>query len=681
MKKINLLFVFLLFALLCIHVFGKNATKLVKQNVPLGKQSLKSNAHEPAADSGVFLLHKLEHLIGKETYKRVKANDKITYTITFKLADRGTPATLNAVLETNLLNEPLALKIGGKLSGGLSMNDTIHMSNGLASVRLKDSAYAAKLTSFTFPAPAYAPGTLQQELLGYWNSHRRPLVMKILPYGSVQIRMRGTDTFIVNKQPVVLSRYTINGLVWGNEFLWADKQGHLIGLITNDNTGDKFEFIREPYESLLSQFIHKTAVYGTRLLAAQLGESRTTPMIAITGGTWIDVITGKTEPNSIVIIENGIIRAIGKVGMLKVPAYSTIIDARGKTILPGLWDMHAHFGQAEWGPAYLAAGVTTIRDCTDEFDYINPAEKVISGGEGIGPRILKAGLIDGTGPNAFGMVQADTKEEAIAAVDRYQKNGYVQIKIYSSVKPAIVKAICEEAHRVGLTVTGHIPAGMTLKQGIDSGMDMVNHIYYVQPMMKLNKDYSINFDDSVTRAAIGFLAAHHTVVDPTIGSMELTFRPKQGEITGIEPAFYTFPDVLQRRFKDAGMDQATSGRYQPLYQGMLKLVKVLFDAGVPIVAGSDQEFPGYSLDRELELYVQAGLTPIQALQSATIVPARVMGMDKETGSIEEGKQSDLMIVDGSPLVHIRDIRKVVLTIKGNHIYNPTKLHILAGFSK
>ncbi|WP_259065164.1 amidohydrolase family protein [Mucilaginibacter sp. X4EP1] len=680
MKKINLLFIFFLFAVLYVNVFGKNATTLVKQNVPPGKQSLKSNARDPA-DSGVFLLHKLEHLIGKETYHNVKAQDKINCAITFKVADRGTPAMLNAALETTLLNEPVNLKFSGKISSGLSINDTIHMSNGLANIKLKDSTYTTKLTSFTFPVPANAPGTLQQELLRYWNSHHRPSVIKTLPYGSVQIRMRGTDTFIVNKQPVVCNCYTINGLVWGNEFLWADKQGDLIGLISNDNTGDKFEFIREPYESLLSQFIHKTAVYGTRLLTAQLGESRATPVIAITGGTLIDVNTGKAEPNSVIILEHGIIKSIGKVGILKVPAHSTIIDARGKTILPGLWDMHAHFGQAEWGPAYLAAGVTTIRDCTDEFDYINPAEKVISGGKGIGPRILKAGLIDGTGPNAFGIVQANTKEGAKAAVDRYQKNGYVQIKIYSSVKPAIVKAICEEAHRVGLTVTGHIPAGMTLKQGIDSGMDMVNHIYYVQPMMKLNKDYSINFDDSVTRAAIGFLAAHHTVVDPTIGSMELTFRPKQGDITGIEPAFYTFPEVLQRRFKDAGMDQATSDRYQPLYQDMLRLVKVLFDAGVPVVAGSDQGFPGYSLDRELELYVQAGLTQLQAIQSATIVPARVMGMDKETGSIEEGKQADMVIVDGNPLIHIRDIRKVVLTIKGNHIYHPTNLHILAGFSK
>jgi len=220
---------------------------------------------------------------------------------------------------------------------------------------------------------------------------------------------------------------------------------------------------------------------------------------------------------------------------------------------------------------------------------------------------------------------------------------------------------------------------MTLKQGIDSGMDMVNHIYYVQPMMKLNKDRSINFEDSVTKKAIAFIAVHQTVVDPTIGSMELIFRSKQSNITNIEPAFNTFPEALQRRFIGSGMDQATAEKYQPLYQGMLKLVKVLYDSGVPIVAGSDEGFPGYSVDREIELYVQAGLTPLQAIQSATIVPAKVMGMDKQTGSLAAGKRADLIVIDGNPLIQIRDIRKVLFTIKGNRIYDPVKLYKLLGY--
>ncbi len=677
MKKKSLLILFTL-SIYFSYALVKNMPQGKLHNL-IANQSLKNTAQTNVSDSGVFILHKLENPIGEEVYKMDKLGESIFYNIKFNLTDRGKPVFLSAELKTSQRHEPLYLKTKGRISASVNVNDTITYKKGLAQIKTGDATYIEKLNEYNFPVENYTPGTLQQELLRYWNSHSQPLVIKTQPYGSVRIRMRGVDNFILNNQRVLLRRYSINGLVWGNEFLWADKQGNLIGLITNDNTGDKFEFIRKPYEPLLSQFIHKTAIYGTRLLAAQLAKEPATPIIAITGGTLIDVTTGKAEPNSLIIIENGVIKSVGQMGALQIPAHSNIIDARGKTILPGLWDMHAHFGQAEWGPAYLAAGVTTIRDCTDEFDYIVSVEKEINMDHGIGPRILKAGLIDGTGPNSFGIVQADTKEEAIAAVDRYQKYGYVQIKIYSAVKPAIVKAICEEAHRIGLTVTGHIPAGMTLKQGIDSGMDMVNHIYYVQPMMKLNKDRSINFEDSVTKTAIAFLATHQIVVDPTIGSMELIFRSKHREMKDIEPAFYTFPEALQRRFNGSGMDQATAEKYQPLYQGMLKLVKVLSDAGVPVVAGSDQGFPGLSLDREIELYVQAGLTPMQAIQSATIVPAKAMGRDKQSGSLAEGKLADLVVIDGNPLIQIQDIRKVLFTIKGNRIYQPVKLHQLLGY--
>ena len=214
-----------------------------------------------------------------------------------------------------------------------------------------------------------------------------------------------------------------------------------------------------------------------------------------------------------------LIKQAGKRSEIQIPAGAKIIDATGKTILPGLWDMHAHFEQAEWGPAYLAVGATTVRDCGNEFAYINAVKKAIDGGQGIGPLILKAGIIDGKGPYALGVIQADTKEEAIKDVDRYYDNGFVQIKIYSSVKPAIVKAICDEAHRRGLTVTGHIPIGMTLQQGVDSGMDMVNHVQYVYSIMKRNKDRSINFDDSTSKAAIKFLLRNclRVVIDPDIG--------------------------------------------------------------------------------------------------------------------------------------------------------------------
>jgi imidazolonepropionase-like amidohydrolase len=399
------------------------------------------------------------------------------------------------------------------------------------------------------------------------------------------------------------------------------------------------------------------------------------------GGKVLDVQTGNYINDAVVIVENGIIKSIGAAASVKIPAHAQIINVKGKTIVPGVWDMHSHFEQAEWGPAYLAAGVTTVRDCGNEFVYINAIKKAIDSHQGVGPLILKAGIIDGPGNMGLGIVRASTVEEAEKAVQMYKDNGFVQIKIYSSVQPAIVKAITTAAHRVGLSVTGHVPEDMSTVAGIDSGMDQINHIQYVYAMMKKNKDQSINIKDSANVAAIDFLKSHHTVIDPTIGVFEMVFRSVKDDILQMEPNYYSLPLPLQSLFSNMGMPPAQAKAYQPMYKAMQDLVKTLHDNGIPIVAGTDMGFPGYSVARELELYVQAGLTPLEALQTATIAPAQVMHLDAHSGSITTGKQADLLILDADPLTDIRNIRKVFMVIKEGQVYDPKQLHTMVGFSK
>jgi imidazolonepropionase-like amidohydrolase len=635
-----------------------------------------------AIDSGTFYLHKFEQHIGQETYHTVKTGNEITYIIDFKFTDRGSAVPLKAELKLTDTYEPLSLKVKGKNSRVSSINDSVSITGNIAHIKVDDSTFTKPFTPLTFPVAGYAPGTVQQELLQYWKNHHQPANIITLPFGSVQIKRDGGDTLAYDGKLMLLDRYTIGGLIWGNELIWTDHEGKMICLITNDAEADKMEMMRQPYENLLPELISRAATYSMRLLAkATPRAGAANNIIAVTGGTMLDVVNSKAIPNSVVVIENGIIRSVGIMGSVTIPANAKIIDAKGKFVLPGLWDMHAHFEQAEWGPAYLAVGVTTVRDCGNEFSYINAIKKAIDDGKGVGPEILKAGIIDGKGPSALGIIQADTKEEAIKAVDRYFDNGFIQIKIYSSVKPEIVKAICDEAHRLGLTVTGHIPNRMTLKAGVDSGMDMVNHVQYVFSMLKREKGLVINFSDPANIAAIDYIKQHHVVIDPTVGVFEMIYRNSKDDIIKMEPAFYTLPLPLQAIFKDTGLDPKTAALYKPMYDEYLALVKILYDAGVPIVAGTDQGFPGYSLDRELELYVQAGLTPMQAIQCATITPARVLKMENRTGAIEAGKQGDLVVIDGDPLTNIRDIRKVSTVIKGGKIFNPVKLHQLVGFSK
>jgi len=634
-------------------------------------------------DSGTFFLHKFAQHIGKETYWVTKYKDSIKYNVDFKFVDRGSPVPLKARLKLTATGNPLELVVKGQTSRFSTIDDSVRVLDDGVVFKVDEKLTAYKTHQhLSFPVAGYSPTLVQQAMLQYWKKNKQPATIKTLPFGSVQIKKDGTDQLTFNGKPLLLNRFTVSGLVWGNELIWTDAGGKLICLITNDAEGDKLESVRKEYEGLLTELISKAAIYGMRFFAkAAAPAGVVNKVIAITGGNLFDVNTGTSGPNAVVLIENGLIKMTGKVGSVKIPANAKVISASGKTILPGLWDMHAHFEQAEWGPAYLAAGVTTVRDCGNEFEYINAIKNAIDGGRGVGPNILKAGIIDGKGPMSLGVIQADTKEEAVKAVDRYKENGFAQIKIYSSVKPAIVKAICNEAHKVGLTVTGHIPNGMTLQQGVDSGMNMVNHEQYVYAILKRNKDRSVDFEDSVSVAAIKFIKDHHVVIDPTLGVFELAFRNVKDSITNLEPAYSTLPSPLQTLFKNMGMEPANAMKFQPVMQSMVTSVKRLYDAGVIIVAGTDMGFPGFSLDRELELYVSAGLTPAQAIKTATITPAQAMGVDKQTGSIEAGKQADIILIDGDPLNNISNIRKVSMVIKAGRIYDPVSLHRMAGFSR
>jgi len=639
--------------------------------------TLSATAQTP--DSGTFLLHKFAQNIGKEHYSLQHTEAGPQYSIDFKFVDRGSPVPLKAELAMTQENEPRSLIIKGNTSRFSTINDSIQINDRAAFIRVDDSSYSRDLGPLAFPVAGYSPGTVQMLLLKYWESHGRPASIPILPTGAVQIRLDGDDVIDQDK-PLRLRRYVISGLVWGNELMWTRTDGELVCLITNDAEGDKLEMMLEPYESLLPTLLTRAAGYGMEMFTRGTILPKAKPT-AIVGGTLIDVTNGASINNSVVLLDGGLIKATGRSGELAVPNGYTVIHAEGKTILPGLWDMHAHFEQAEWGPAYLAAGVTTVRDCGNEFEYINAIQGAIDGGKGVGPHIEKAGIVDGPGAMGLGIIRASTPEEAVAVVKKYKDNGFVQIKIYSSIKPDVLKAICQEAHRQGLTVTGHIPEGMTIQQGIEDGMDMVNHVQYVYSVMKMGKDRSVDVNDSANQRVFRFIKEHGTVLDPTVGVFEMVFRNTKDDITRMEPAFHSLPLPLQALFSNMGMPPANADRFKPILESMSRIVKAMHDQGIPIVAGTDMGFPGYSLDRELELYVAAGLTPLEAIQTATLIPARVMKQDKVAGTIAPGHRADLIIVEGNPLTQIRDIRNVRTVVKEGQVYDPANLHGLAGFGK
>jgi imidazolonepropionase-like amidohydrolase len=412
--------------------------------------------------------------------------------------------------------------------------------------------------------------------------------------------------------------------------------------------------------------------------------------LAIVGGTLIDG-TGTSVPDSAVVIHNGQIVAVGSRAKVKIPKAAHLVDAKGKFLLPGLWDMHAHFEQVEWGPIYLAAGATTVRDCGNEFEFITAVRDAIAQGHGLGPRLLLAGIVDGSGPLAAGVQRVDTPEQARMWADRYHAAGFQQMKIYSSVKLQEVKAVADEAHRLGMTVTGHIPEGLNAFQTIEAGQDQINHIQYVADIMhaplpegtsrveRRKALADLNLDSPDAAKAVSFLKDHHTVVDPTIALSELFTATTAKSPASFEPGVEKVAPELAQSLTDVEAPSERSDLFTKIFSKEIAIIGALHRAGIPIIAGTDQAVPGHSLHREIELYVEAGFTPMEAIQAATIVPARVMGLDKELGTIEKGKRADLILLTGDPLADIHNTRKVEYVISNGAMYHTAELWQSVGF--
>jgi hypothetical protein len=370
-----------------------------------------------------------------------------------------------------------------------------------------------------------------------------------------------------------------------------------------------------------------------------------------------------------------------------VPDGAEVVPVKGKTLLPGLWDMHVHLGGVD-GLLDIANGVTTVRDMGNQMETLLAMKKSFDDGTAIGPRVVLAGLVDGSGPYTAPIKdKVDTPAQAQAAVETYARAGYVQLKIYSSIKPELVPLLARLAHEHGMRVSGHVPAFMTAEQFVRDGADEIQHenFVFLDFLFDTVKDtrtparftavaeHGAGIDPSQPRvkALLELFLEHHTVIDPTINVFETLFVARRGAILpGWADVADRLPAQVRRAFLGGGLPvpEGKDALYRDAFRSMLAMVKAQYDAGIPMVAGTD-EMAGFTLPRELELWVEAGIPSAKVLQIATLGGARVMGRDRELGSVAPGKLADLIVVDGDPVADIHTLRRVETVVKGGVVYS------------
>ena len=515
----------------------------------------------------------------------------------------------------------------------------------------------------------------------------------LFPAGEARLERLTDLTLEDHGQKMHVTDYAITGLAFEPQTIWLDDELHLFAI-----PGNWFAFLREGWEKTNEQLYAIDVKMRDERYARLARDLAQQPAhaVAIEHVRLFDSEHALMRDDQTVVVSGDHFAAVGPSSSVQVPADAERIDGSGKTIVPGMFDMHAH-AQALDGILNVASGVTGVRDMGNDIDELQRLQDQWTKGRAIGPRVWKAGFIDGHGPfQAPTGLYADTAEEAKAAVNRYADLGYVQIKLYSSLKPEFVPDVVSAAHARGLRVSGHIPNGITASQFVIDGADEIQHINFIflnffAPLVKDTRTperftavganaAKLDLQSKPVNDFIQLLLNHHTTVDVTLATFEGMFTGRPGSASpDFVPVLKRLPAQVQRGAYSGGLPVTAENDqlYKDSYRAMLAMTKRMYDAGVPILAGTDA-IAGVMLHRELELEVQAGIPPAKSLQIATYNAARLLKQEKELGSIAEGKRADFLLVEGNPVEHISDIRRCRLVMKGGTLYNSGELYAAVG---
>lgn len=514
--------------------------------------------------------------------------------------------------------------------------------------------------------------------------------LSLLPFGELSIRTVATHQLKSAEPGKKIFLVEQSGFGYTPNYSWIDEADDDFAFVNGWRST-----IRRGYEGAIEELLEVQKgcqdAFFTNL--AETLPQQTAAGVLIRNVVVFDAEGAVRVPAKDVLIRSGIIQKIGPANSLKPPG-AQVVDGRGKTLLPGLWDMHTHLSENTGGLLHLAAGVTHIRDMGNGPELLEKRTAFL-GKKLIGPRIeVMSGFIDAVDPMAAPTgTLVNNAEEGVKAIRDYKAKGYQQIKLYSSLKPEWVKPMVDEAHRLGMRVCGHIPAFMTASQAVQQGYDEITHMN----MLALNffgdtvdtrtplrfsvpaqHTASLDLNGKAVNDFVAMLKAKNIAVDPTLIVFEGLFTAREKVV---EPRYLPIvnrlPATVQRYVRASGngmpIPEGMDETYKKSFVAFGQLTKRLYDAGIRILPGTD-DIEGFGLHRELELYAQCGIPAAKVLQMATWGPAVYTGNERTFGSIAVGKAADLVLVNGDPTKNISDVRNTALVFAHGMMYNPAKLY-------
>jgi imidazolonepropionase-like amidohydrolase len=447
------------------------------------------------------------------------------------------------------------------------------------------------------------------------------------------------------------------------------------------------------------------------LLLPSLSSAATNP-IAFTHVTVIDVTGGPAHANQTVVVTGERITAVGPADTVVIPADARVIDVTGKFLIPGLWDMHVHWYQADYLPLFTVNGVTGIRVMWGMPVNLQ-WRKEIAAGKLHGPRLALAGsIVDGPNPIWPGSTIAGTEAAGRQAVRQTKERGYDFVKVYNLLPRDAYFAIADEAKKQGLPFAGHVPYCATAAEASDAGQKSMEHLYGIllacsseeakltqeltavrkdpknpdrSLLRRINQQMVDTYDANKAGVLFAKFKANGTWQCPTLTvlrSIAYLDDPKHTNDVRLKymPQSVRSSWDPKSDFRLKTMTKEDFAQQRRMFDRNLELVAAMHRAGVAILAGTDVLnpycFPGFSIHDELGWLVKSGLSPTEALQTATLNPARYLGQAKEVGTIEQGKMADLVLLEANPLVDISNTQRIAAVVMGGKYFPRKRLEKL-----